>query len=59
MWKSKKVLQAMHLILPWEFFLVIKETIALTKNPIFHGKNKHIDIKFHYFHDLVKDRNYA
>ena len=46
----------MHLILPWEFFLVIKETIALTKNLIFHGKNKHIDIKFHYLHDLVKDK---
>ena len=29
--------------------------ISLTKNPVFHGKNKHIRIKFHFIRDLVKD----
>jgi len=30
-------------------------TIQLSKNPVFHGKSKHIDIKFHFLRDLVKD----
>ncbi|KAH7848490.1 hypothetical protein Vadar_003382 [Vaccinium darrowii] len=29
--------------------------ISLTKNPVFHGKSKHIRIKFHFIRDLVKD----
>jgi len=29
--------------------------ISLTKNPIFHEKNKHIRIKYHFIRDLVKD----
>jgi hypothetical protein len=32
-----------------------KSTIALTKNPVFHGRSKHIDIKLHYIRDLIKD----
>ena len=32
-----------------------KSTISLTKNPVFHGRSKHIDIKFHFIRDLVKD----
>ncbi|KAG9444893.1 hypothetical protein H6P81_016233 [Aristolochia fimbriata] len=27
--------------------------IALSKNPVFHGRSKHIDIKYHYIRDLV------
>ncbi|RDX80732.1 hypothetical protein CR513_38687, partial [Mucuna pruriens] len=30
-------------------------TIQLSKNPMFHGRSKHIDIKFHFLRDLVKD----
>ena len=30
-------------------------TIQLSKNPVFHGKSKHIDIRFHFLRDLVKD----
>jgi len=30
-------------------------TIQLSKNPVFHGRGKHIDIKFHFLIDLVKD----
>ncbi|KAL0540040.1 hypothetical protein IC582_024268 [Cucumis melo] len=29
--------------------------IALSKNPIFHGRSKHIRIKYHFIRDLVKD----
>lgn len=31
-------------------------TIKLSKNPVFHGRNKHIDIRFHFLRDLTKDR---
>ena len=30
-------------------------TIKLSKNPVFHGRSKHIDIKFHFLRDLVKE----
>jgi hypothetical protein len=30
-------------------------TIKLSKNPIFHGRTKHIDVKFHFLRDLVKE----
>jgi hypothetical protein len=28
--------------------------IKLTKNPIFHGRSKHIDMRYHYIRDLVQ-----
>lgn len=30
-------------------------TIQLSKNPVFHGKSKHIDVKFHFLRDLVNE----
>lgn len=30
-------------------------TIKLSKNPILHGRSKHIDVRFHFLRDLVKD----
>ncbi|KAK2442749.1 putative mitochondrial protein [Trifolium repens] len=30
-------------------------TIKLSKNPVMHGKSKHIDIRFHFLRDLVKE----
>ena len=33
-----------------------KSTISLTMNPVYHGRSKHIDIKFHFIRDLVKDK---
>ena len=30
-------------------------TIQLSKNPVFHGKRKHIDVRFHFLRDLVND----
>ena len=34
-----------------------RSVIALTKNPMFHGRNRHISIKFHYIMKLVKNQN--
>ncbi|KAG9446373.1 hypothetical protein H6P81_012501 [Aristolochia fimbriata] len=31
-----------------------RSAIALSKNPVFHGRSKHIYIKYHYIRDLVK-----
>ena len=30
-----------------------KSAIALTKNPVYHGKNKHVRIKYHFIRELV------
>lgn len=32
-----------------------RSTIALIKNLIFHGRSKHINIKFHFTNELVKN----
>jgi hypothetical protein len=29
--------------------------IKLSKNPVMHGRCKHIDVRFHFLRDLVKD----
>ena len=31
-------------------------TIKLSKNPIMHGRSKHIDVRFHFLRDLTKVR---
>jgi len=30
-------------------------TIKLSKNPIMHGRSKHIRVRFHFLRDLVQD----
>lgn len=30
-------------------------TIKLTKNPVFHGRSKHINVRFHFLRDLTND----
>lgn len=30
-------------------------TIKLSKNPVLHGRCKHIDVRFHFMCDLVKE----
>ena len=29
-------------------------SIALAKNPVFHDRSKHVNIQYHYTHDLAK-----
>jgi len=31
-------------------------TIQLSKNPVFHGRSKHIAVRFHFLRDLVNDQ---
>lgn len=33
-----------------------KSEIALSKNPVYHGRTKHINVKFHYIRALVNDK---
>lgn len=32
-----------------------KSCIAIARNPVLHGRTKHIDVKFHFVHSLVTD----
>uniref|UniRef100_A0A251TCA0 Putative copia protein n=1 Tax=Helianthus annuus TaxID=4232 RepID=A0A251TCA0_HELAN len=34
-----------------------KSTICLAKDPMFHGKSKHIRIKYHFIRDLIKNND--
>ncbi|TYH18023.1 hypothetical protein ES288_A05G236600v1 [Gossypium darwinii] len=36
-----------------EIFCDNKETITMTKNPTFHNRTKHVDIRYHFIRDLV------
>ena len=38
-----------------EVFCDNKATIAMTKNPAFHSRTKHIDIRYHFIRKLVAD----
>lgn len=39
-----------------EIFCDNKATIAMTKNPAYHSRTKHIDIRFHYIRSLVASK---
>uniref|UniRef100_A0A5B7BDL9 Putative polyprotein n=1 Tax=Davidia involucrata TaxID=16924 RepID=A0A5B7BDL9_DAVIN len=46
-------------ITPTKIFGDKKSAISPSKDPVFHGRSKHIDIKFHYIHELVKGNEIA
>jgi hypothetical protein len=35
-------------------FVDNNSAIALMKNPVFHGRSKHIDVKFHFIRECVE-----
>ena len=32
-----------------------ESTIALSKNPVFHDRSKHIDVRYHFIRECVED----
>lgn len=38
-----------------EIFCDSSSAIELSKNPVLHGRSKHIDVRFHFLRDLTKD----
>jgi hypothetical protein len=40
---------------PIMLFCDNSSTIKLSKNPVLHGKSKHIDVRFHFLRDLTKE----
>ena len=36
-----------------DIFCDNKSTIAMAKNPVFHGRTKHINIRLHFIRELV------
>ncbi|XP_027174415.1 uncharacterized protein LOC113774036 [Coffea eugenioides] len=43
-------------IVPTKIYCDSKSTIELSKNPVFHGHSKHINIKYHFIRELVRKR---
>src|SRR6266481_6210098 len=38
---------------PANLFVDNQSTIQLANNPEFHQRSKHVDIKYHYIHDII------
>nr|XP_027097546.1 uncharacterized protein LOC113717094 [Coffea arabica] len=41
---------------PAKIFCNSMSAIEFTKNPVFHGRSKHIDIKYHFIRELVQEQ---
>lgn len=39
-----------------QLFCDNKSAIALTRNPVYYGKSKHIRIKFHFIRELIQNQ---
>jgi hypothetical protein len=54
----RKILEVMHQKqnTPTEIYCDNKSAIALSKNPVFHGRSKHIDIRFHKIRELIDEK---
>jgi hypothetical protein len=40
---------------PTQIYCDNSSTIKLSKNPVLHGRSKHIDVKYHFLRDLMND----
>lgn len=39
----------------WRLLIDNKSAIALSKNPVFHERTKHIDLRYHYIRECVEN----
>lgn len=53
----RRILTDLHLVQehPTTIYCDNNSTISMTKNPVFHARTKHIEIRHHYIRDLVQD----
>ncbi|XP_057489422.1 secreted RxLR effector protein 161-like [Actinidia eriantha] len=53
----KRILEMLHKFQqdPIQLYYDNSSTIKLSNNPVLHGRNKHIDVRYHFLHDLAKD----
>ncbi|XP_056173168.1 secreted RxLR effector protein 161-like [Syzygium oleosum] len=53
----KKILEELHVESqgPTVIYCDNSSAIKLSKNPVLHGRSKHIDVKFHFLRDLTKE----
>jgi hypothetical protein len=35
--------------------VIIVPQLSYKKNPVLHGRSKHIDVRFHFLHDLTRE----
>jgi hypothetical protein len=40
---------------PTQIYCDSSSAITLLKNPVLHGRSKHIDVKYHFLRDLTND----
>ncbi|CAL2242014.1 unnamed protein product [Prunus armeniaca] len=52
----RRILEELHCIQkkPTLIYCDNSSTIKLSKNPVLHGRSKHIDVRFHFLRDLTK-----
>ena len=53
----KKIIKELHFKEdgPTQIYCDNGSTINLSKNPVLHGRSKHIDVKYHFLRDLTND----
>lgn len=53
----KKILKELHFKEdgPTQIYCDSSSAIKLSKNPVLHGRSKHIDVKYHFLRDLTND----
>lgn len=53
----RRLIEALHYMQqgPTSIYCDNVSVIKLLKNPVLHGRSKHIDVRYHFLHDLCKD----